>query len=66
MEAAARMPPLTHWPSGQCFDIMRSEVAAWLSRQPALRQEIFNLCRRNGAITYDLETRQWRGVEWRQ
>jgi hypothetical protein len=63
LQAARRMPPLNHWP-GQSFDIMRSEVAQWLCNQPELRQELFNWCKHRGVITYDLETRRWRGVAW--
>jgi hypothetical protein len=64
LQAASRMPPLNHWP-GHSFDIMRSEVAQWLCDQPELRQELFNWCKHRGIITFDLETRRWRGVEWR-
>ena len=59
------MPPLTHWPNdGYGFDIMRSDVVDWMCQQPELRQWLFNLVRNAGAITYDLETRTWRGVAW--
>jgi len=66
--AVSKMPPCDHWPhgSGYGFDIMRSEVCQWLIAQPEARQELFNWCKRIGAITYDVETHTWRGVEWKQ
>ena len=62
--AASKMPPLCHWPNdGRGFDIMRSEVVEWLCQQPEIRQMVFNIMKRS-AITYDLETRTWRGVAY--
>jgi hypothetical protein len=53
LDAAKSMPLLRHFPAhGETFDIMRSEVVRWLIEQPAVRQEIFNLCKRNGSIVY--------------
>jgi hypothetical protein len=46
------MPALRHFHRGRPFDIMESEVAAWLCDQPELRQEIFNWCKRLGCILY--------------
>jgi hypothetical protein len=67
LKAAAKMPPLTHWPpAGHGFDIMRSEVVDWLIKQPEIRQSIFNYCKRSGVIEYDVESRCWRGVDWRE
>jgi hypothetical protein len=64
-KAMANMPPRDHWPHGiYGFDIMRSEVADWLCKQPECRQEIFNWARRIGAITYDLPSHTWRGVNF--
>jgi hypothetical protein len=51
-KAAAEMPALRHFHRGRPFDIMESEVAAWLCDQPELRQEIFNWCKRLGCILY--------------
>jgi hypothetical protein len=60
------MPPLTHWPpDGYGFDIKRSEVCKWLTRQPEVLQELFNWAKNGDAIEYDVETRTWRGAEWR-
>jgi len=59
------MPPLSHWPDdGHGFDIMRSDVVDWMCNQKELRQALFNFVKNSGVITYDLESRCWRGVEW--
>jgi hypothetical protein len=65
MRAAAEMPPLSHWRKGEPFDIMHSKAAEWLSQQPEIRQHIWNLAKRDGAIILDLEHHCWRGVNWR-
>jgi hypothetical protein len=39
------MPLLDH-------NIMESDLIAWLCGQPEIRQEIFNYCKRHGAIIY--------------
>jgi len=57
------MPVLDHFHKGRPFDIMQSDVAAWLARQPEIRQEMFNYCKRIGAIVY--EGGKWRGVATR-
>jgi hypothetical protein len=57
------MPPLPHF-ARTGFDIMQSEVVDWLAAQPEVRQAVFNWCKNNGAITFDLTERRWRGVAW--
>ncbi len=60
------MPPLSHWPElGYGFDIMHSDVADWLWQQPEIRQALFNFVKNSGVITYDVESRCWRGVSWK-
>jgi len=67
LRTAANMPPRIHWPRHRCdFDIMRSEAVQWLIAQPEIRQWIFNMVKHAGAITFDIESRTWRGVEWQQ
>ena len=65
MQAASRMPPLVHWPDGQGFHIEQSKVCDWLVAQPEFRQLCFNLAKKWGAISYDLESRTWRGIHWK-
>ena len=55
------MPPLRH-KVGDEFDIMRSEVAAWLCEQPSIRQYAFDIAHAAGVIVYDAGTGEWRGV----
>jgi hypothetical protein len=57
------MPVLDHFHKGRPFDIMESNVAAWLAQRPEIRQEMFNYCKRIGAIVY--EGGKWRGVATR-
>jgi hypothetical protein len=56
------MPLLDHYHRGRPFNIMESDVAAWLREQPEIQQEIFDYCKRNGAIVYDDGKR--RGVDF--
>jgi hypothetical protein len=54
------MPTLNHYRHGERFDILGSDVAAWLVDQAAVRQWIFNICKWHGAIVYD--EGRWRGA----
>jgi hypothetical protein len=64
IRAAAKMPPLRHYPiEGGPFNISKSEVVAWLMKQPELQQELFNLAKRAGAIAFDPQSGCWCGVE---
>jgi hypothetical protein len=63
MQAARRMPPLAHFVRGEKFDIMKSEAAQWLASQPEIRQWLWNVMKRDGAIVLDLERQCWRGVD---
>ncbi len=65
LEKAKRMPALSHWPqSGDGFDIMASQVVDWLCAQPECRQALFNCVKNSGVITYDVQSRCWRGIAW--
>jgi len=59
--AAARMPVLAHFHRNRPFDIMESDVVAWLVEQPEIRQEVFNMCRRVNSIVY--VDGKWMGAE---
>jgi hypothetical protein len=59
------MPLLAHYQRGRPFDIMESDVAAWLCSQAAIRQFVFNYLKAHGAIQLDLESGQWRGTAWK-
>ena len=62
---ASQMPPLHHFPvDGSSFEISKSEVARWLCAQAEIQQTIFNIAKRHAMITYDVESRTWRGVRW--
>lgn len=60
----ANMPPLRHTVPGFRFDIMQSEVAAWLCDQPAVRQWVFNIAKREGVIQLDLAAGKWIGANY--
>lgn len=36
LDVANSMPPLRHWDGTEPFDIARSEVCRWLTRQPEI------------------------------
>ena len=61
LKAAAQMPLLHHYVHGRRFDIMQSDVAAWLCDQPEIRQFVFNFCKRHGAVVWD--NGNWRGAK---
>ena len=61
---AKQMPPLRHSFPGQPFDILQSEVVAWLFNQPEIAQVVFNLVKDYGEIVYDPESETWRGVKY--
>jgi hypothetical protein len=64
LEVARRMPALRHFPPpGEPFDISKSQVINWLIAQAPVQQELFNFCKRHGAIVYDVETHRWRGAD---
>jgi len=66
MEAARKMPPLPHFVRGEpSFDIMRSKAAEWLSRQPEIRQWLWNIAKKHGSIILDLENHVWHGADHR-
>jgi len=64
MEAASRMPPLPHFQKDGSFSIMKSKAVDWLISQPAIRQELWNWCKRNSVIVFDVDTRRWHGSQW--
>jgi len=64
--AARRLPSLPHYVPGRPFNIMESQAAEWLSQQPEIRQHIWNMARRDGSITLDIDTGTWRGVDYRR
>jgi len=61
--AAKKMPPLRHSVPGQKFDILKSEAAQWLTRQPDIMQIVFESVK-NREITYDPEMGTWQGVDY--
>jgi hypothetical protein len=66
MRVASEMPPLTHWLGhDQTFSITQSEVCRWLVKQPECLQFLFNAVKNAGVITFDLESRTWRGIAWK-
>ena len=61
LDAARRCPMLDHYQRGRPFDIMASDVVAWLCEQPAIRQFIFNYVKHHEAIVY--VDGKWVGAE---
>ena len=64
LDPARQMPPLHHTVTHGAFDIMDSEVAAWLVNVPEIRQKVFNMAMNHGVIVYDPDARMWKGADW--
>jgi hypothetical protein len=60
---AREMPPLKHSVPGKEFNIMESEVAAWLIQQPEIRDYIWDRIRESKAIIFDSVSGTWCGVD---
>jgi hypothetical protein len=66
MKVASEMPPLKHWLARDpSFSITRSEAVKWLTAQPEILQYVFNSMKNAGVIEFDLESRCWRGINWK-
>lgn len=62
--AARQMGELNHWPGKEDeapYDIMRSEVAKWLSEQPDIREYICRKIMASGVIIFDSKKGSWIG-----
>lgn len=64
LECIRSMPPLVHSREDEIFDITRSEAARWIANQPEVMQKIFDTARYHKAITYDPESRRWKGADY--
>lgn len=62
LKPASKMPSLKHKPYDE-FDIMASEVAAYLVKIPSVRQKIFDMANYHGFIVYDPQTKTWKGAD---
>ncbi|MCH5212249.1 MAG: hypothetical protein J1G06_04475 [Oscillospiraceae bacterium] len=58
-----KMPPLYNTLPNEQFDIMKSEVAQWLIKQPDAIQIILSGATASGHIVYDSHTGKWKGVD---
>lgn len=65
MDCAKRMPELVHHRKDQEYNIMESEVAEWLCKQPEIRRKIFSFAKQKKLIVYDPEKGTWKGVNYR-
>jgi hypothetical protein len=65
VRAAARMPDLPHHRPGERFNIQCSAVCDWLVDQAEVKQWVFNIFRKHGAIQFDAATGRWRGAAWK-
>lgn len=64
LECLKKMPPLRHSFLNRDFDIMKSEVAIWISNQPSVMLKLFDIARYHKVITYNPETGKWKGVNY--
>lgn len=63
LEVAKKMPPLYHTLPGETFDLQKSKVCQWLSKQPELQSWVFDQLKSAGYVEYDPETGLWSGIE---
>ena len=57
------MPPLSHHPDkSKPFDMSKSEVVAWILKQPDIQQWLFNTLCDRGLIKFNPKTGLWQGV----
>ena len=64
LNEARNMPPRRH-ANSELFDIMQSDVAAWLVQLPEVRQKVFYMAAHKGLIVFNGSTGLWEGVDWR-
>lgn len=67
LEVAKKMPPLKNSEYPEVFDINKSEVALWLSKQPEGKLVLLNLVGRRKqdvVIALNHETGKWQGVDY--
>lgn len=64
------MPPLSHAVQGEPFDIMKSELVAWMVMQPEVRQWLYDEFvdtargKHSGFFRYDKKTGKWQGYDY--
>lgn len=61
-----RMPPLYHKLPDEEYDIRKSRVIWWLTKQPETLEYIWGRIKQSGAVQYNPETRKWQGVDFRE
>ena len=63
--ACERMPELVHYVGkgeGAEYDVIKSELVAWLVKQPVVLEFLWQKVRESGAIVYNSETNTWQGL----
>lgn len=65
LEIVKNMPSLFHTLPGEEFDMNKSEVLEWISKQKEFAQMIFNDLKNSGFVKYDPNTKKWQGVDYR-
>lgn len=58
------MPPLYHTIPGEKFDIRKSRVIWWLTKQPDILNWLWNNISQSGMVAYNPETGKWQGVDY--
>jgi hypothetical protein len=62
LDCARKMPKSYHTFPGRDFNVKKSEVLCWISKQPQLLLFVFDKIR-NNEIIYDSDTGAWKGVD---
>lgn len=65
LDIGRKMPPLYHTLPGQDFDYDKSEVLKWIASQPVMLNFVRDQLNSAGYISYNPDTGQWMGVDYR-
>ncbi len=65
-QVAKKMPPLYHKLPGKEFDVFKSQVIWWLTRQPEMLEYIWNKLKQSGAVRYDPQSGKWQGINFHE
>lgn len=62
IELVGKMPLLRHRVQGEEYDVEKSELVAWMMRQPGFKEWVFKRMESTGRLVFDRETGLWHGV----
>ena len=66
LRVARKMPPLYHTIPGQDFDVRKSRVIWWLTKQPEILNWMWNNIKQSEDVKFDPKTGKWQGVDFHE